>query len=88
MGIEPTWDFVEPHNGFEDRGMHQQCEHLHVTPVRRPDSLIKTLCPSVIRTSRGIYGPPPRSKPARRPDRGQIRSAKHAIRNKCKFAYG
>ncbi len=23
MGIEPTWDFVEPHAGFEDQERHQ-----------------------------------------------------------------
>ena len=23
MGIEPTWDFVEPHAGFEDQDRHQ-----------------------------------------------------------------
>ena len=23
MGIEPTWDFVEPHHGFEDQTLHQ-----------------------------------------------------------------
>ena len=23
MGIEPTWDFVEPHLGFEDQERHQ-----------------------------------------------------------------
>ena len=23
MGIEPTWDFVEPHRGFEDQERHQ-----------------------------------------------------------------
>ena len=23
MGIEPTWDFVEPHHGFEDQERHQ-----------------------------------------------------------------
>jgi hypothetical protein len=29
MGIEPTWDFVEPHVGFEDRERHQVALHLH-----------------------------------------------------------
>ena len=24
MGIEPTWDFVEFHAGFEDQTLHQQ----------------------------------------------------------------
>ena len=28
MGIEPTWDFVEPHHGFEDQDTHQQCKRL------------------------------------------------------------
>ena len=23
MGIEPTWDLVEPHTGFEDQERHQ-----------------------------------------------------------------
>ena len=23
MGIEPTWNFVEPHHGFEDQERHQ-----------------------------------------------------------------
>ena len=30
MGIEPTGDTVYvPPNGFEDRGHHQVCKHLH-----------------------------------------------------------
>lgn len=29
MGIEPTWDFVEPHAGFEDQERHQAALHLH-----------------------------------------------------------
>jgi hypothetical protein len=29
MGIEPTWDFVEPHTGFEDQERHQVAPHLH-----------------------------------------------------------
>ena len=29
MGIEPTWDFVEPHAGFEDQERHQVAPHLH-----------------------------------------------------------
>ena len=30
MGIEPTYDAVyTPYNGFEDRGDHQICKHLH-----------------------------------------------------------
>ena len=28
MGIEPTWDFVEPHTGFEDQERHQVAPHL------------------------------------------------------------
>ena len=28
MGIEPTWDFVEPHAGFEDQERHQVAPHL------------------------------------------------------------
>lgn len=28
MGIEPTWDFVEPHHGFEDQERHQVATHL------------------------------------------------------------
>ena len=28
MGIEPTWDFVEPHAGFEDQERHQVALHL------------------------------------------------------------
>jgi len=34
MGIEPTWDFVEPHAGFEDHDMHQSCKHLHNKDLR------------------------------------------------------
>jgi hypothetical protein len=30
MGIEPTWDFVEPHAGFEDQERHQAALHLHL----------------------------------------------------------
>ena len=29
MGIEPTWDFVEPHHGFEDQERHQVALRLH-----------------------------------------------------------
>jgi hypothetical protein len=28
MGIEPTWNFVEPHAGFEDQERHQVALHL------------------------------------------------------------
>ena len=35
MGIEPTWDFVEPHAGFEDQERHQAAAHLHAAPLRR-----------------------------------------------------
>ncbi len=35
MGIEPTWDFVEPHAGFEDQERHQAASHLHATTLRR-----------------------------------------------------
>ena len=34
MGIEPTWDFVEPHTGFEDQERHQAALHLHVPKPR------------------------------------------------------
>ena len=29
MGIEPTWNFVEPHHGFEDQERHQVALRLH-----------------------------------------------------------
>jgi hypothetical protein len=32
MGIEPTWDLVEPHAGFEDQERHQIA--LHLQPPR------------------------------------------------------
>ena len=35
MGIEPTWDFVEPHAGFEDQERHQAAAHLHAAPLHR-----------------------------------------------------
>ena len=35
MGIEPTWDFVEPHTGFEDQERHQAAPHLHTGLLRR-----------------------------------------------------
>ena len=35
MGIEPTWDFVEPHTGFEDQERHQAAPHLHPGSLRR-----------------------------------------------------
>lgn len=35
MGIEPTWDFVEPHAGFEDQERHQVAPHLHTGSLRR-----------------------------------------------------
>ena len=28
MGIEPTWNFVESHTGFEDQERHQIALHL------------------------------------------------------------
>lgn len=28
MGIEPTWDLVESHTGFEDQERHQAASHL------------------------------------------------------------
>ncbi len=28
MGIEPTWDLVESHAGFEDQERHQVAPHL------------------------------------------------------------
>ena len=30
MGIEPTWDFVEPHAGFEDQDRHQPGKRFRV----------------------------------------------------------
>ena len=43
MGIEPTWDFVEPHTGFEDQERHQVARHLQSAelccfPGRWPDT--------------------------------------------------
>ena len=35
MGIEPTWDFVEPHNSFEDCERHQVACHLRDGILRR-----------------------------------------------------
>lgn len=32
MGIEPTWDLVESHAGFEDQERHQVALHLHLRP--------------------------------------------------------
>jgi hypothetical protein len=34
MGIEPTWDFVEPHAGFEDQERHQVAPHLRAGSLR------------------------------------------------------
>ena len=34
MGIEPTWDFVEPHAGFEDQERHQAALHLRAPKPR------------------------------------------------------
>ncbi len=28
MGIEPTWDWLKPHTGFEDQERHQAASHL------------------------------------------------------------
>ncbi len=36
MGIEPTWDFVEPHAGFEDQERHQAALHLHLPEPENP----------------------------------------------------
>ena len=35
MGIEPTWDFVEPHHGFEDQERHQVALRLREDAPRR-----------------------------------------------------
>ncbi len=35
MGIEPTWDFVEPHHGFEDQERHQVALRLRENALRR-----------------------------------------------------
>src|ERR1035437_5370912 len=35
MGIEPTWDFVEPHHGFEDQERHQVALRLQENEPRR-----------------------------------------------------
>ena len=45
MGIEPTWDFVEPHAGFEDQRMHQQSNHLHINELQLKYTLILMLQP-------------------------------------------
>jgi hypothetical protein len=37
MGIEPTWDLVEPHAGFEDRERHQAALHLRAENVAHTD---------------------------------------------------
>ena len=34
MGIEPTWDFVEPHHGFEDQERHQVALRLRADEPR------------------------------------------------------
>ena len=34
MGIEPTWDFVEPHHGFEDQERHQVALRLRADEAR------------------------------------------------------
>jgi len=34
MGIEPTWDFVEPHHGFEDQERHQVALRLRADQSR------------------------------------------------------
>ena len=34
MGIEPTWDLIEPHAGFEDQERHQVAPHLRARPFR------------------------------------------------------
>ncbi len=34
MGIEPTWDFVEPHHGFEDQERHQVALRLREDEAR------------------------------------------------------
>ncbi len=43
MGIEPTWDLVEPHAGFEDQERHQvafrlrgEIISLHIKLSRKP----------------------------------------------------
>jgi hypothetical protein len=36
MGIEPTWNFVEPHHGFEDQERHQVALRLQAQGTRCP----------------------------------------------------
>ena len=49
MGIEPTWDFVEPHAGFEDQERHQVASHLRAagygceTSAARLQALIEVI---------------------------------------------
>ena len=46
MGIEPTWDFVEPHHGFEDQERHQVALRLPADESRclrfAPQGLVST----------------------------------------------
>ena len=50
MGIEPTWDFVEPHLGFEDQERHQVALRLRHGPrclrLSRKTLLQHLLCAS------------------------------------------
>ena len=39
MGIEPTWDFVEPHAGFEDQERHQVASHLRAENAGRKSQI-------------------------------------------------
>jgi hypothetical protein len=54
MGIEPTWNFVESHTGFEDQERHQIALHLHIKHLRSNLTHRKTK-PNVIRLRAGLY---------------------------------
>lgn len=44
MGIEPTWDFVEPHAGFEDQDRHQPGKHLQTTVGQWLSKIVRFNC--------------------------------------------
>ena len=73
MGIEPTWDFVEPHAGFEDQERHQVALHLRIgLELPKTKYLRKALIGSSFSVSTALSWPPGLGSSTARPPRHRI----------------
>ena len=71
MGIEPTWNFVEPHHGFEDQERHQVALRPHgdeprcgrkLPPHSPAGMFIKRVTPGAVMKQSGRHFNPNTSK--------------------------